>query len=83
MKKKRMPWWLSVILAVISYIGIKYLAPQFFPPVWRGFIPQIAPLAAIGFLLYGAALLYEDDVKTTDEEYKEYEEFEDFYNRQE
>ncbi|WP_041277428.1 hypothetical protein [Desulfotalea psychrophila] len=75
MKKKHTPWWLSAILAVISYLGIKYFLPQFFPPVWHGFIPQLAPLAAIGFLLYSAALLYEDDIKTTEEEHEAYKAF--------
>lgn len=63
------PWWLSVIMAIVSYIGLKYLAPVLaispgLAPL-AGFLPQIAPLAAIGFLLFAALLLYDRDEVTT------------------
>jgi hypothetical protein len=60
------PWWLSAIMAVVSYLGLKHLAPKlaavspFFSPL-ATMLPKIAPLAAIGFLLLAAVLLYDGD----------------------
>ncbi len=63
------PWWLSVIMAIASYVGLKYLAQPLaistgLAPL-AGFLPQIAPLAAIGFLLFATVLLYDGDEATT------------------
>ena len=59
------PWWLSVIMAIVSYVCLKYLAPHLaisagLTPL-AGVLPQLAPLAAIAFLLLAAALLYDGD----------------------
>ncbi len=60
-----MPWWLSVILAIASYLALKYLAPTLAVSAGlghlAGMLPQAAPLAAIGFLLLAAIQLYEGD----------------------
>jgi hypothetical protein len=60
-----MPWWLSVILAIASYLALKYLAPTLAVSAGLGhlaeMLPQAAPLAAIGFLLLAAIQLYEGD----------------------
>lgn len=67
------PWWLSVIMATASYLSLKYLAPHLasaFPALQKlaGFLPQMAPLAAIGFLLLAAVLLYGgDDISPPEE----------------
>lgn len=62
----RLPWWLSICLAVASYLGLKYLLPNLalsFPVLQplAGFLPKVAPLAAIGFLLLAAVQLYADE----------------------
>ncbi len=60
------PWWLSVILAIVSYLSFKYLAPTLaatsavFQP-FAEFLPQMAPLAAMAFLLLATVLLYDGD----------------------
>lgn len=62
----RIPWWLSIGLAVASYLGLKHLLPNLaisypaFQPL-AGFMPKVAPLAAIGFLLLAAVQLYADE----------------------
>jgi hypothetical protein len=60
-----MPWWLSVFLAIASYLALKYLAPTLAVSAGLGhlarMLPQAAPLAAIGFLLLAAIQLYEGD----------------------
>lgn len=63
------PWWLSVIMAIVSYLGLKHLAPHLTattPGLLKlaGFLPQMAPLAAIGFLLLATILLYDGDDDT-------------------
>ncbi len=64
------PWWLSVILAIVSYLSLKHLAPSLAAtsaackPLAE-FLPQIAPLAAMAFLLLAAVLLYEGDDDTS------------------
>jgi hypothetical protein len=60
------PWWLSVIMAIVSYLGLKHLAPDLaagsamFKPM-APLLPKMAPLAAIGFLLLAGVLLYDKD----------------------
>jgi len=60
-----MPWWLSVTLAIASYLALKHLAPSLAFSAGlghlAGILPQAAPLAAIGFLLLAAIQLYEGD----------------------
>jgi hypothetical protein len=63
------PWWLSVIMAIGSYLFLKYLGPQLALSAGHaqlaGFLPQTAPLAAIVFLLIAAKQLY-DQPQTED-----------------
>ncbi len=53
------PWWVGVILAVISYIGLKFLLP-IIPnqnPLLKGIqmaLPQLAPILALVFLICAA-----------------------------
>lgn len=60
------PWWLSVIMAIASYLSLKHLAPNLasvspiFAPL-ATMLPKMAPLAAIGFLLLAAVLLCDED----------------------
>jgi len=60
------PWWLSVTMAIASYLVLKHLAPNLadvspiFVPL-ATMLPKMAPLAAIGFLLLAAVLLYDRD----------------------
>lgn len=68
------PWWLSVIMAIVSYISLKYLIPDLIASYathkpLADFLPQTAPLAAMGFLLFAGVLLYDgDEVSRTDED---------------
>lgn len=69
----RIPWWMSILLAIISYYCLKYLAPQlqFTSKTLQNFAaaaPGLAPIAAIVFLLLAAFRLYDkDDEKSTEE----------------
>lgn len=70
------PWWVSALLAAISYYLLKYLAPQFLPPDLGNFTPTLAPIIAMGFLLHSGAMLYEgtekeDDIEQRDDKSKE------------
>jgi hypothetical protein len=60
-----MPWWLSVVLAIASYLALKYLAPTLAVSAGfghlAGMLPQGAPIAAMGFLLLAAIQLYDGD----------------------
>lgn len=57
------PWWLSVLMAIASYLFLKYLGPQMAVSAGHGrlagFLPQTAPIAAIVFLLVAAKQLYD------------------------
>ena len=73
----RMPWWVSVLLAITSYYCFKYLIPQlqFTNQTLQNIamaVPGLAPIAAIVFLLLAAFRLYDTDNnelnKNTDEE---------------
>ena len=70
----QIPWWLSVLTAIVSYCLLKYLLPQLqFPNGTLGdlaaFAPELAPPAAILFLLLAAIRLYDSDKSdATDEE---------------
>lgn len=63
----RTPWWLSALLAVCSYYFLKYLSSEFLPPNLGNFMPTLAPIIAMGFLLHSAAMLYEGDKKEDNE----------------
>ena len=52
----RIPWWGSILLAIISYYCLKYLAPQlqFTSKTLQNLAvaaPGLAPIAAVVFLL--------------------------------
>lgn len=60
-------WWVSVLLAIIVYMGFKYLVPgliqegsSLFNISQSG--PDFAPLAAIPFLLLAAKQLYDNEL---------------------
>lgn len=61
----RIPWWLAVMLAIAAYLCLKYWLPQLAGSAGllplAAFLPKTAPLAAIGFLLLAAVLLYDGD----------------------
>lgn len=57
----RWPWWVSVLLAVVSYTGVKYGIPALFgsEALPEEFLKLVAPITAIGFLLLSAKQLYD------------------------
>ncbi|MBW1636990.1 MAG: hypothetical protein JRJ68_12030 [Deltaproteobacteria bacterium] len=74
----QIPWWLSVLAAIVSYCLLKYLVPQlqFSNSTIEDLAiiaPRFAPPAAILFLLLAAIRLYDSDQSdtTNDEEDKE------------
>lgn len=65
---KKIPWWVGILLAILSYYGLKYFVPQLnFSNVTLQNLatasPGLAPLAAIVFLLLAAVRLYDSDEK--------------------
>ncbi len=73
MKLLKTPWWLSALLAVFSYYFLKYLSPGYLPPNLGNFMPTLAPIVAMGFLLHSGAMLYEGDTKIDNEPEQEEE----------
>ena len=71
---KRSPlsnWWVSILLAITAYMGLKYLIPglgqegsSFFTLCQAA--PKFAPLAAIPFLLLAAKQLYDTELPKKD-----------------
>ena len=65
---KKIPWWAYILLAILSYYSLTYIAPQLQLPnitlqnIARA-APGLAPLAAIVFLLLAAVKLYDSDEK--------------------
>ncbi len=64
-------WWVSVLLAIIVYMGLKYLVPSLVPEGSSLFnlcqaAPDFAPLAAIPFLLLAAKQLYDNELPEKD-----------------
>lgn len=57
----RFPWWGSVVLAIIGYLGCKYGPLYLLDPQHRlsDLLPQFAPVVAMGFLLLAAKQLYD------------------------
>jgi hypothetical protein len=62
--EKSVPWWLSLLAAVLSYVLLKYIAPLLAPD--HPFLyrlcsagPDFAPIVAIPFLLLAAKQLYD------------------------
>lgn len=71
------PWWLSILLAILSYNGLKYGLPliageKVLP---EAFLKMLAPLTALGFLLLAAKQLY--DIPPADEGYPDEKDNED------
>ena len=70
-KTKSIPWWASVITAIVVYCLLKYILPNL-NPADQGlrnifqFGPTAAPVVTIPFLLLAAKQLY--DNPTTDTE---------------
>lgn len=63
----RIPWWVSVLLAIGSYCSLKFVVPGLHPadPAWLKLTqaaPTFAPLTAIFFLLLAAKQLYDGDI---------------------
>jgi hypothetical protein len=59
-----MPWWVSVLLAVCCYCGLKYLVPDLHPasPFLQKLAeaaPAFAPIVTIPLLLLAAKQLYD------------------------
>ena len=63
----RVPWWVSVLLAIGSYCSLKYIAPELHlenPALQKlsQAAPSFAPLVTIPFLLLAAKQLYDSDI---------------------
>lgn len=63
----RVPWWVSVLLAIASYCTLKFAVPEL--PLTNVTLqklaqaaPTFAPLATIPFLLLAAKQLYDTDI---------------------
>jgi hypothetical protein len=61
----RFPWWVSIVLAVLAYCGLKYGLVELLPDEHRliGLLQLLAPLAAMGFLLLAGKQLYDGEQK--------------------
>ena len=60
-------WWVSVLLAIIMYMVLKYLVPGLTPEGSSLYnvgqaAPDFAPLVAIPFLLLAAKQLYDNEL---------------------
>ena len=65
--KRRIPWWVNVLLAIGSYCTLKFVVPEIHltHPTWQNLAqaaPTFAPLATIPFLLLAAKQLYDVDI---------------------
>ncbi len=65
---QRIPWWVSILLAIGSYCTLKYLVPelQTSNPALQKLAhaaPTFAPLVTIPFLLLAAKQLYDTDIE--------------------
>ena len=63
----RVPWWVSVLMAIVSYCGLKFLLPELRlqnPTLQKlsQAAPSFAPLVTIPFLLLAAKQLYDSDI---------------------
>ncbi len=64
--RRRIPWWLHVMIAAVLYAGLRYFLPRLHSEdpqitVLLQILPSLAPIAAIGFLLLAAKALYDND----------------------
>lgn len=74
--RKRMPWWVSALLAMSAYVGLRYLAPlyQSHNPTLAGLLaagPAIAPVVTMFLLLLAAKQLYDQVPEQKDEDQKD------------
>lgn len=65
---RRIPWWVSILLAIGSYCTLKYIIPELTMPnptlqKLAQAAPTFAPLATIPFLLLAAKQLYDTDIE--------------------
>lgn len=63
----RVPWWVSVLMAIGSYCSLKFIVPelQLEDPALQKLsqaAPSFAPLVTIPFLLLAAKQLYDTDI---------------------
>ena len=63
----RVPWWVSVLMAIGSYCCLKYIVPELHldnPALQKlsQAAPSFAPLVTIPFLLLAAKQLYDSDI---------------------
>ena len=71
--RKRMPWWVSALLAIAAYVGLRHLAPLYQPanPTLADLLaagPTIAPLVTMFLLLLAGKQLYDEEPKKEDED---------------
>jgi hypothetical protein len=64
---KCVPWWVSALLAIVSYCTLKFVVPELSltDPTLQKLsqaAPTFAPLATIPFLLLAAKQLYDTDL---------------------
>jgi hypothetical protein len=69
----RVPWWVSVLMAIGSYCCLKFIVPELHleDPTLQKLTqaaPSFAPLATIPFLLLAAKQLYDSDIGEEEEE---------------
>lgn len=68
---RRMPWWASIICAIVTYCTLKYIVPEIQTGnETLGNLFQMGPVAApvltIPFLLLAAKQLYDTDIPETE-----------------
>ena len=69
----RIPWWVSVLLAIVTYCSLKFLVPELHlqnPTLQKlsQAAPSFAPLVTIPFLLLAAKQLYDSDIGTEEDD---------------
>ena len=63
---QKIPWWLHLFFAILSYCTLSYLLPSLGAPEdvagkLLRMAPQAAPIVTVAFLLLAANALYKDD----------------------
>jgi hypothetical protein len=72
----RLPWWGSILVAIVVYCGLKYGIPrlQLVNPILQQLsqaAPSFAPILAIPWLLLAAKQLYDTDAGSSPGEKQE------------
>jgi len=62
----RLPWWGSILLAILVYCGLRYGVPELHPSnptlqLLAQAAPSFAPILAIPWLLLAGKQLYDND----------------------